>query len=77
MQTSLSQTFSILQTQLRRSMWTALPGRVQSFDPSKQAADIEPLIRDTWEGEDGSLQTGPLPVIPSVPGLCLRTPTFG
>ena len=66
-QTSLAQTFSVLQTQLRRSLWTALPGRVQSFDPSKQAADVEPLIHDTWEGEDGTSQTGPLPVIPSVP----------
>jgi len=66
-QTSLAQTFSVLQTQLRRSMWTALPGRVQSFVESKQAADIEPLIHDTWEGEDGTNQTGPLPVIPSVP----------
>ena len=67
MQTSLSQTFSVLQTQLRRSLWTALPGRVQSFDGSKQSADIEPLIHDTWEAEDGTNQTGPLPVIPSVP----------
>ncbi len=67
MQTSLAQTFATLQTNLRRSMWTALPGRVQSFDSTKQAADIEPLIHDTWEGEDGTNQTGPLPVIPSVP----------
>lgn len=66
-QTSLAQTFATLQTQLRRSLWTALPGRVQSFDPSKQSADIEPMIHDTWEGEDGANQTGPLPVIPSVP----------
>ena len=66
-QTSLAQTFAVLQTQLRRSMWTALPGRVQSFDPVKQAADIEPLVHDTWEAEDGTNQTGPLPVIPSVP----------
>ena len=47
-QTSLAQTFATLQTNLRRSMWTALPGRVQSFDSAKQAADIEPLIHDTW-----------------------------
>ena len=47
--------------QLRRSLWTALPGRVQSFDPSKQSADIEPLVHDTWEAEDGTSQTGPLP----------------
>ena len=67
MQTSLAQTFATLQTNLRRSMWTALPGRVQTFDPSKQSADIEPLVHDTWEGEDGTSQTGPLPVIPSVP----------
>jgi hypothetical protein len=67
MQTSLAQTFGVLLTQLRRSLWTALPGRVQSFDSTKQAADIEPLIHDTWEGEDGTNQTGPLPVIPSVP----------
>ena len=66
-QTSLAQTFATLQTNLRRSMWTALPGRVQSFDPSKQSADIEPLVHDTWEAEDGTSQTGPLPVIPSVP----------
>ncbi len=67
MQTSLAQTFGVLLTQLRRSLWTALPGRVQSFDGSKQAADIEPLVHDTWEAEDGTSQTGSLPVIPSVP----------
>ena len=67
MQTSLAQTFAVLQAQLRRSLWTALPGRVQSFDGSKQSADIEPLIHDTWEAEDRTNQTGPLPVIPSVP----------
>ena len=66
-QTSLAQTFATLQAQLRRSMWTALPGRVQTFDSTKQSADVEPLIHDTWEGEDGTNQTGPLPVIPSVP----------
>ena len=66
-QTSLAQTFATLQAQLRRSMWTALPGRVQTFDSTKQSADIEPLVHDTWEGEDGTSQTGPLPVIPSVP----------
>ncbi len=66
-QTSLAETFRTLQTNLRRSMWTALPGRVQSFDPAKQAADVEPLVHDSWEGEDGQTQTGPLPVIPSVP----------
>lgn len=66
-QTSLAQTFATLQTSLRRSLWTALPGRVQSFDSTKQSADIEPLVHDTWEAEDGSNQTGPLPVIPSVP----------
>ncbi len=66
-QTSLAQTFAALQTNLRRSLWTALPGRVQSFDASKQSADIEPLVHDTWEAEDGANQTGPLPVIPSVP----------
>lgn len=67
MQTSLAETFALLQTQLRRSLWTALPGRVQSFDAAKQSADVEPLVHDTWEAEDGENVTGPLPVIPSVP----------
>lgn len=46
---------------------TAIPGRVQSYDASTQTADVQPLIKAKHRGEDSSLVTESLPVIPHVP----------
>ena len=48
-------------------MHTALPGRVESYDPAAQTADVLPMVRRAREREDGSVATEDLPVLPSVP----------
>lgn len=52
--------------------FVALPGRVQSYDPVTQTADIVPLIRQQVPQPDGSYAMEALPVLPSVPVLFPR-----
>ncbi len=49
----------------QRSMWTMLPGRVQSYDGSAQTAAIELMVKDLQPERD-------LPVLPCVPVVMLR-----
>lgn len=51
---------------------TALPGKVVSYDASKQVADIQPLVKDVYHAESGALLTRSFPVLPSVPVAFLR-----
>lgn len=51
---------------------TALPGRVKSYDASKQVADIIPAIRGVIFTEDDEAVLEDLPVIPNVPVGWLR-----
>jgi len=53
--------------------YTALPGRVQSYDASTQTADVVPLVRHPVPQPDGSYEHEELPVIPAVPVLWPRT----
>jgi len=50
----------------------AYPGRVQSYDPATQTADVVPLIRQQVPQPDGSYVMEELPVVPSVPVLWPR-----
>lgn len=43
------------------------PAKVVSWDASKQLADVKPLIKDIFEGEDGEVQHLSIPVITNVP----------
>ena len=53
--------------QLELRLDTAFPGRVQSYDPDLQVADIVPLIRKQVPQPDGSHTTEELPVLPCTP----------
>lgn len=44
----------------------ALPGRIESFDADSKLADVQPLLSERWEVENG-IESVQLPVIPSVP----------
>lgn len=46
---------------------TALPGRIDVYDPETQKADIKPLIQRRVIGEDGTELVEELPVLPQVP----------
>ena len=52
-----------------RSVRVALPGRIQTYDASTCQADVQPLIQEAQADFDGTVTTGPLPVVPHVPVL--------
>lgn len=45
----------------------ALPGRVERYDVATQLVDVQPLIADTFEEEDGTVSNVRLPLITNVP----------
>lgn len=53
--------------QLELRMDTAFPGRVQSYDPVLQVADVVPLIRKQVPQPDGGYVMEELPVLPCTP----------
>lgn len=50
-----------------KDIHTALPGRIESYDPTTQKADVKPLIKSENVLEDGTIEYLPIPVIPNVP----------
>ena len=49
------------------TLQVAIPGRVESYDASKIAVDVQPLIRRGYVDEEGARQVEDLPVVPDVP----------
>lgn len=45
----------------------SMPGRVQSYDATKQSADVQPITKQTFTDEDGEEQVVAFPVIRNVP----------
>jgi hypothetical protein len=58
--------------ELKLSMHVAGVGRIQSYDPVHQVADIVPMVRHPVPQPDGSYLFEDLPVLPSVPVLFPR-----
>jgi hypothetical protein len=50
---------------------TAMPARVESYDPATQRADVQPLVKDALPDEEapGGVRAVSFPVIPGVPVL--------
>lgn len=57
-------------------VWTAMIGRVQSYDATKQVADILPVVRRPLSSADGDIEHEDLPVLPNVPVLQPRAGGF-
>lgn len=55
---------------------TAFPGRVQSYDPDLQVADVVPLIRKQVPQPDGAYVMEDLPVLPCTPVCFPRMGTW-
>lgn len=51
---------------------TMLPGFVNSYDPAKQTATIQPVFAEYYELEDGTKEKQSYPAIPNVPVLFPR-----
>ena len=50
-----------------RELHTALPGRVESYDASKQTCDVLPMLKKQTPNGQGGYTTEDLPVLPNVP----------
>lgn len=47
-------------------VWTALPGKIITYDPATTTADVQPVIKRPVPTEDESLTHEDLPIIPNV-----------
>jgi hypothetical protein len=56
-----------------RQVHTAMPCRVQSYDPALQVADLVPLVRCAVHDPDGGITHEDYPVLPCVPVVFPRT----
>jgi len=66
----LEEALRIAMEGMRASLWTALPGIVQSFntdDAGKVTAVIQPAIKGVTQKPDGSYEAVNLPLLPDVP----------
>jgi hypothetical protein len=53
------------------TVFTAMPGRVVSYDAARQRADVQPTVHGAYLGETGDRVVDPYPTIPSVPVMFL------
>ncbi len=51
----------------QRGVYTAIPGRVESFNAARMTVDVQPLVKTSYENELGDRVPESLPVVPSVP----------
>lgn len=61
---------TVLATVLERALTRArvcLPGKVISYNAAQQSVDVQPVIRELFEDEEGENLYETLPVIPGVP----------
>jgi hypothetical protein len=55
---------------------TALPGRIETYDPATQKANVKPLIKRLVATQSGEELIEELPIIPQVPVVFPRTTAF-
>lgn len=60
----------------REEIHVAIPGKIVSYDATKQTADVQPEIKRTLRKRDGSTTTEDLPILPGVPVGALRAGSF-
>lgn len=52
---------------LKAEIWTALPGRIESFDSAKMTVTVQPTIQALWRGPDGNQTWQTMPLCLDVP----------
>lgn len=60
----------------RRSLHTALPGKVLEYDAATQTATVQPMVQASTQDEDGYWGHEDLPEIYDVPVQFMRSPSF-
>jgi hypothetical protein len=48
-------------------VFTTFPGRVETYDPATQTADVAPVVRRHLPTEEGDIMYEDLPILPNVP----------
>jgi hypothetical protein len=64
---SLIEVLRYAMDQASGEIFVALPGKVVSYSPSKQTADIKPLLKKDLVFDDGTEEAEALPILPEVP----------
>lgn len=64
---TMQQVLNILFERASERLRVSLPGQVTRYDSAKQLVDVQPLLADSLEEEDGSLKKQVLPLLVSVP----------
>ncbi len=57
-------------------VWTALPCRIESYDPVANSVEVLPMVRRAITDSHGNTQHEDLPVLPNVPVLFPRSSAF-
>lgn len=60
----------VIRTGIESALWDmckVMPGRVESYDPSTQLANVQPLLKKLITLEDGTEASESRPVVPNVP----------
>lgn len=64
---SLSELLQAAVSQAIGDMFVALPGKIVTYDPITQTADVQPLLKRPVVFDDGTIEPDDLPIVPSVP----------
>lgn len=64
---TLAEVLNALRDGILRDARVSLPGRVESFDAATNTADIQPMVRETVENDDGTTSQVSLPILTGVP----------
>lgn len=64
---TLAEVLASVRAGIFRDLRVGMPGRVESFDASTGTADVQPLVREAVEQDDGSIAQVSLPVLTGVP----------
>ncbi len=64
---SFGQVLDAVRASTKQQIRVALPCAVQAYDPTTQTVDVQPLIDDQIQQEDGTFLPAPFPVLSHVP----------
>jgi hypothetical protein len=73
---TLAELLAIHGDSIKRSSFSALPGRIEKYDAATQKASVKPLVKDRVPTKDGSELLEPFPIIQSVPVVWPRAGGF-
>lgn len=64
---TLAELLNALRAGIMRDLRVALPGRIESFDASTGTANVQPMVKETVENDDGTTSQISLGVLTGVP----------